>query len=158
LKILICVIGMRIEEEIRQKKFVNNHQKANLNILFTANWVIGTIKETLKPFGITHQQFNVLRILKGKQPESCSADEIKRVMLDKSPDLTRLIDRLVDKGYVTRVVNTKNRRKLDIAIKDQGSALLEEIGPEVKKEMVRLKGITDKEARELSRILDKMRS
>jgi len=148
---------MKIEEEIKQKKFGSNYHKAHLNILFTANWLMDKSKVIFKDFGITPQQFNVLRILREKHPGCCAAGDIKEVMLDKSPDLTRLIDRLIEKGYVTRGVCEENRRKLDIAITDKGLALIKEIAPKMKVQFEQMKKITDKEAIELSRILDKMR-
>ena len=148
---------MKIEEEIKQKKFESNYQKAHLNIMFTANWLMDKSKLLFKGFGITLQQYNVLRILKGKHPSSCAAGDIKEVMLDKSPDLTRLIDRLMEKGYVTRGVCVENRRKLDIAITDKGLALIKKIDPKIKVQFEQIRKITDKEAIGLSRILDKMR-
>ena len=148
---------MKIEEEIKQKKFESNYQKAHLNIFFTANWLMDRSKIIFKNFGITPQQYNVLRILKGKHPECCAAGDIKEVMLDKSPDLTRLIDRLMEKGYVTRGVCVENRRKLDIEITDKGLALIKEISPKLKIKFEQMNNITNKEAIELSRILDKLR-
>jgi len=148
---------MKIEEEIKQKKFESNYQKAHLNIMFTANWLMDKSKLLFKGFGITLQQYNVLRILKGKHPGCCAAGDIKEVMLDKSPDLTRLIDRLMEKGFVTRGVCEENRRKLDIAITDKGLTLIKEINPKLKVQFEQIRKITDKEAIELNRILDKMR-
>jgi len=148
---------MKIEEEIKQKKFESNYQKAHLNIFFTANWLMDRSKIIFKNFGITPQQYNVLRILKGKHPECCAAGDIKEVMLDKSPDLTRLIDRLMEKGYVTRGVCVENRRKLDIEITDKGLALIKEISPKLKIKFEQMNNITNKEAIELSSILDKLR-
>ena len=95
--------------------------------------------------------------MKGKHPDCCAAGDIREVMIDKSPDLTRLIDRLVKKTYVTRKECVENRRKLDIAITDKGLALLEKIGPTLNKQFIAQTKITNQEARELSRILDKIR-
>jgi len=148
---------MTIEEELRQKKFASKHQMAHLNIMFTANWLVDQVNEVVKCFGITHQQYNVLRILKGKHPSCCAAGDIREVMIDKSPDLTRLIDRLVNKAYVTRRECVENRRKLDIAITDKGLALVEKIVPILSKQFIGQTNITDQEANELSRLLDKMR-
>jgi len=148
---------MKLEEEIKQKKFENNYQKAHLNVLFTSNWLTDKFKVIFKGFGITSQQYNVLRILRGKHPVCCAAGDIKEVMIDQSPDLTRLIDRLIEKGYVTRDVCEENRRKLDIAITDKGLALIKEIDPGIRVQFKQMKKISDKEAIELNRILDKMR-
>ena len=148
---------MKIEEEIKQRKFVSVRQKAHLNILFTANWLVDKTKEVLKSFDITHQQYNVLRILKGRFPESSASNEIKEVMIDKGPDLTRLTDRLISKEYVTRRECEENRRKLDITITKKGLGLIKKIEPLLKKQLIDQAKITNKEAEELSRILDKMR-
>ena len=149
---------MRLEDEIKQTKFTSPLQKAHLNTLFTANWILGISKEIMKPFGITPQQYNVLRILNGKKGQACSADDIKAVMLDKNPDLTRMLDRLKDKGYIVRSVCEKNRRKLDILITQDGVKLLNGIGPHLRVRHESMNNITAKEADELSRILDKLRS
>ena len=111
----------------------------------------------MNPFGITPQQYNVLRILKGKFPGYCSADEIKEVMIDNSPDLTRLIDRMMEKGYVTREVCEENRRKLEIGITEKGLKLISNMEPELQALGKQLSRISSAEANELSRILDKMR-
>jgi len=148
---------MKIEDELKQKSFINPQQKAFLNLRFTANYLNTISKLTMKPFGITPQQYNVLRILKGKYPEFRSSEEIKAVMLDKSPDLTRLVDRLVDKAYVTREVCTGNRRKLDIGISKKGLSLIDKMKPSLKSTHNIMNSITNEEAEELSRILDKMR-
>ena len=146
-----------IDEEINQSKFESDFQRAHLNLIFTANWFRDQSKAMFKQFDLTSQQFNVLRILKGAHPKVCSAGYIKDVMIDKSPDLTRLIDRLISKGLVSRCVCPDNRRKLDITITDKGISLLNKINPIVKKESEKLDNITKQEAVELSRILDKMR-
>lgn len=148
---------MNIEEEIKQSKFSSVHHKAHLNIIFTAYWLISQTKSILKPYGITHQQFNVLKILKGQHPNFCTAFDIKERMLDKSPDLTRLLDRLIKKELVTRAVCEKNRRKLDIGITQQGLTLLKQIEPQINKQLIKQTHITEQEAIELSRIIDKLR-
>jgi len=147
-----------LEEELKQRRYVNIHQKAHLNVLFSANWLITQTKEVLKPYDITHQQFNVLKILKGKYPNTCAVHDIKEVMIDRGPDLTRLLNRLIKKGYVTRNVCEENRRKLDIAITEEGIKLIKEIDPKLKKQFIDHPVISEEEANELNRILDKMRS
>jgi DNA-binding MarR family transcriptional regulator len=148
---------MRIEDEIKQKKFKDAHQKAFLNLLFTSKFLEKKNNNVMKAYGVTMQQYNVLRILKGKHPTLRSAEEIKEVMIDKSPDLTRLIDRLIKKGFVTREVCKENRRKLDIGITKKGLAQIAKMEPTMATFHKDLKKITKKEAEELSRILDKMR-
>jgi DNA-binding MarR family transcriptional regulator len=149
---------MGLEQDIKQKKFSSPYHKAMLNILYTSNWMEDQFKPIMKEFDVTTQQFNVLRILRGRHPEACTASDIKAVMIDKSPDLTRLLDRLIDKKLVTRNTCADNRRKLDILITEQGLDLLSTMDPVLKKQHEETsKRISQKEASELSRILDKLR-
>jgi len=149
---------MRIEEELQQKRFFDVYQKAHINVMYSANWLIEQTKQVLAAFNITHQQYNVLRILKGRYPQCCTAYDIKEVMIDKGPDLTRLIDRLIVKKYVTRTVCEENRRKLDISITKEGLILVKKISPRMKRKFIENSTITKNEAIELNSILDKMRS
>lgn len=100
-----------------------------LNIMYTANWLMGEFRDIYKPYGITPQQYNVLRILRGKHPESVNPSEIKEVMLDKNPDITRLCDRLLAMGLIGRSIDAENRRKMNIVITDQGLHMLAQIQP-----------------------------
>ncbi len=144
---------MGIEREIKQTGFKSTHQKGHINILYTANWHIDGTKKVLKPFDITHQQFYVLKNLKGRFPGSCAAFDIKEVMLDKGPDVTRLDNR----ALVTRRVCENNCGRLDIAISQRGLKLVKTIEPKIDKHFKNRRNITDKEAMELSRVLDKIR-
>jgi len=136
----------------------NIHQKTYNYILSTSRWLEDHESEAFKPLGITQQQYNVLQILRDKHPESCSATYIKETMAEKNPDLTRLIDRLVKKGMVTRNVCSNNRRKIDIIITSKGLSMLNVVEPLVLEPFKILKKITPEEATELCRILDKLKS
>lgn len=120
---------MKLEDAIKQKRFESPQIKAMLNIMYTANWLMGEFRDIYKPFGITPQQYNVLRILRGKHPESVNPSEIKEVMLDKNPDITRLCDRLLAMGFIGRSIDAENRRKMNIVITDAGLQLLSQIQP-----------------------------
>ncbi len=120
---------MKLEEAIKQKRFESPQIKAMLNIMYTANWLMGEFRDIYKPYGITPQQYNVLRILRGKHPESVNPSEIKEVMLDKNPDITRLCDRLLAMGLIGRSIDAVNRRKMNIVITQQGLHLLAQIQP-----------------------------
>ncbi len=120
---------MKLEEAIKQKRFESPQIKAMLNIMYTANWLMGEFRDIYKPYGITPQQYNVLRILRGKHPESVNPSEIKEVMLDKNPDITRLCDRLLAMGLIGRSIDAENRRKMNIVITHQGLQLLSQIQP-----------------------------
>ncbi len=148
---------MKFEEEIKQSKFDSSTQKAVLNVMFTSNWINALFRDVFKPYDLTPQQYNVLRILRGKHPKSANPGEIKEVMLDKNPDLTRLCDRLCKLDLITRGVDKTNRRKINIKISDAGLELLKTLDPKIKKMQSSMKSLTEDEANQLSDLLDKMR-
>lgn len=148
---------MKIEDEIKQKKFESDYQRVLVNLAYSNNWAMNRAKPVFMAHGLTMQQYNVLRILRGRYPEVCSASDVKEVMLDKSPDLTRLLDRLVIKKLITRKVCGENRRRVDLQITDNGLELLERMEPDVRSASDFSKNITQAEARQLSALLDKLR-
>ena len=107
---------MKLEDAIKQKKFESPLHKATINLMYTANWLHGEFRDLFKSFDITHQQYNVLRILRGMHPNCVNPTEIKEVMLDKNPDITRLCDRLLLMGLIHRNIDKENRRKMKIVI------------------------------------------
>jgi len=135
-------------------KFANNKIKATLNILYTANWISSQQNAFFKPYGITPQQFNILRILKGaKKP--LKVQTIKERMVERSPNATRLMDKLCSKGLITREHCPDDRRVVYIEITEKGLTLLKEISKHLKDDL--LDNLTDKEAKQLSDLLDKIR-
>ena len=118
---------MKIEDEIKQKKFRNNHHKAVINLIYTSNWLQNKYLHFFKPFGITGQQFNILRILKGQHPQSISATEIKGRLLDQNSDVSRLLSRLELKQWITKTTCPSDKRASDVRITDAGLQLLDEI-------------------------------
>ncbi|MBB6462992.1 MarR family winged helix-turn-helix transcriptional regulator [Flammeovirga kamogawensis] len=148
---------MSIETDINQKEFKTSFQKAYINLMFTNNWMLGKTKTWFKQHGITHQQYNVLRILRGAYPKCMNPGSIKEVMIDKSPDLTRLIDRLIEKGFVQRETCGSNRRKVDVIITDIGLEKLRELDPHQETIIETFKELTEEEASQLSDLLDKLR-
>lgn len=146
----------RIEEEIRQTKFSSIHQKAVVNLIFTSNWLQARQTDFFKKFGITGQQFNILRILKGQYPKSISGTDIKARMLDRNSDVSRLLDRLVVKKLITKRTCPNDKRASDVLITEDGLALLAEINKTRKQDSIL--ALTDEEARMLSDLLDKARA
>ena len=146
----------RIEEEIRQTKFTSIHQKAVVNLIFTSNWLQTKQKDFFKGFGITGQQFNILRILKGQYPKSISGTDIKSRMLDRNSDVSRLLDRLVAKKLITKTTCPNDKRASDVSITDEGLTLLAEINKTRKQD--RVLSLSDEEASMLSNLLDKARA
>lgn len=153
---LIC-FGLKIEDELKQGKFQSSLHKAVVNIMFTSGWVYNQFREIFKSYQLTHQQYNVLRILRGKYPEALNPTDIKSVMLDKNPDLTRLCDRLCEMGYIDREVDLKNKRKMNIKINEKGLAILKEIDPLMENFNNSRFDLTEEEAEQLSKLLDKAR-
>ena len=148
---------MTIEEEIKQSKFRNVQQKAILNILFTSNWIQNKQKEFFEPFGITGQQYNILRILRGQHPNLISGAEIKSRMLDKNSDVSRLLDRLIGKNLVSKSQCPNDKRASDILITESGLSLLEKLDSSINNLNTKLNSLSEEEANQLSTLLDKSR-
>jgi DNA-binding MarR family transcriptional regulator len=149
---------MKIEKAIKQSKFESPLQKAVINIFYTANWLRDQQWELFKKYDILPQHYNVLRIIKGKHPESVSPGDIKEVMLDKGNDVTRLVDKLVKMGLVKRSLCEANRRKIDINLTDKGLDFLKELNEPMRKQYNSIKKqLSEKEAEQLSNLLDKLR-
>jgi DNA-binding MarR family transcriptional regulator len=148
---------MRLEDELQQDGFQSEHQKAVLNILFTSNWLESDSARVLKPFGISSQQYNVLRILKGQGKNAISVNNIMSRMIDKMSNASRLVEKLRKKELIERVTCEHDRRQVDVRITDSGLALLKEADIEMDK-FDGLKGkLTEKEAVLLSELLEKIR-
>jgi DNA-binding MarR family transcriptional regulator len=145
-----------IEEEIQQEQFRCPHQKAVINLIFTANWLFSKQQAWFKPFGITAQQFNILRILKGQYPKSISATEIKGRMLDRNSDISRLLDRLISKNLVEKKTCPSDKRAADVFITTAGLELLATLEKQ-QKEIDFILTLSDAEATQLSDLLDKCR-
>lgn len=147
---------MKIEDEIKQSKFKNPSQKAVINLIFTASWLQGRHQDFFKSFGLTNQQFNILRILKGQHPKSTSATEIKSRMLDKNSDVSRLLDRLAAKNLIRKQICPNDKRAADITITEAGLIILADL----EKRQAEIDGVlnlSEEEANQLSNLLDKSR-
>lgn len=146
----------RIEDEIQQKKFRSPHQKAVINLIYTSNWLQNKHQNFFKSFGITGQQFNILRVLRGQHPESISGTELKARMLDQNSDVSRLLDRLIAKNLIVKRTCEKDKRATDINITDTGLELLINIDKH-QSEIDQVLALTPEEATQLSDLLDKCR-
>src|ERR1700691_4699515 len=148
---------MALENEINQRKFRNEYQKARLNILYTNNWLSEKINIIFDELGITPRQFNILRILRG-EGKPLSTLQIRQRMLDKMSDTSRIVDRLIKKGMVRKTPNAEDRRLVDVVITPRGRKLLEKIDP-LENEMDKmLSHLTLEEASTLNGLLDKLRN
>ncbi|WP_179349184.1 MarR family winged helix-turn-helix transcriptional regulator [Winogradskyella pacifica] len=135
-------------------KFENFKVKALLNIIYTANWITSRQSESFKDFGISQQQYNILRILRGAN-EPLKVQTIKDRMLERSPNATRLMDKLCAKQLIKRLPSEHDRRVVKIEITQQGLDLLNTIPSDMNKELI--KNLSEAEAEQLSDLLDKMR-
>ncbi|HUB61149.1 MAG TPA: family 10 glycosylhydrolase [Puia sp.] len=148
---------MALENEINQRKFRNEYQKARLNILYTNNWLSEKISAVFDKWDITPRQFNILRILRG-EGKPLSTLQIRQRMLDKMSDTSRIVDRLVRKGMVRKTPSAIDRRLVDVIITSRGRKLLEKIDP-LEDEMDKMmSSLSPEEASTLSRLLDKLRN
>ena len=146
-----------LEKEIQQSSFANEHIKANLNVLFTANWLYNKITAILKPYNLTHEQFNVLRILRGSHPGSMCQKDILRRMISPSSNVTLIIKKLVGKEMITVHHSDADRREYVINIKKKGLDLLKELDRHLENQKEHISTLSDAEAKQLNKLLDKMR-
>jgi DNA-binding MarR family transcriptional regulator len=149
---------MTIEEEIKGR-FRNDYHKGLINLTYTVKQLSYEFYRSLKSHEITEQQYNVLRILRGFISEApLSIGYIKERMLDKDSDVSRIVDRLYEKGMVSRIENPSDRRQKSIGITTKGLSLLERMHECEKNVDKLLVNLTEEEVKELNRLLDKIRS
>jgi DNA-binding MarR family transcriptional regulator len=148
---------MQLEKEIQQTKSLNNHQKAILNIIFTNSWLSQRLSLIFRPYDLTQQQYNLLRILRGQYPSPATVKLLKDRMLDKMSDVSRLVEKLRIKGFVERNICPKNRRNVDVCITEKGLELLEKMDIHEKDMENILSKLNDEELTQLNILFDKLR-
>ncbi|MHC0447489.1 MarR family winged helix-turn-helix transcriptional regulator [Flavobacterium sp. 3-218] len=122
---------MTIEEVIKSTVKMDNAKKVILNIMYTQNVVQDHFNELLKPYDLSGEQYNVLRILRGQKGKPANMCVIQERMLAKTSNTTRLVDKLLLKEFVTRNVCPDNRRKIEVLITQKGLDVLKELDPKV---------------------------
>ena len=144
-----------LRDELRQKRpFQSLEQEAHLNLLRTATVLSDAFDLVLKPMGITHQQFNVLRILRGSEPEGLCRNELRDRMLSRMPDMTRLLDRMEESGLVTRERSDEDRRLVRTHVTPRGLEILAQLDDAVVAEHERALGhLTEEQLRTLIALL-----
>jgi DNA-binding MarR family transcriptional regulator len=147
---------MGIEKDINQYQFRNDYQKAEVNLIYTCNWINEKMKQIIDEADITTQQYNILRILRGSK-SPISTLQIRDRMLDKMSDTSRIVDRLVKKGLAEKTVCISDKRLVDICISDKGLALLEHLDFRNADIDNIMHNLTQEEAIQLSFLLDKVR-
>jgi DNA-binding MarR family transcriptional regulator len=148
---------MDLEKEINQKKFRNDTHKLEVNLIYTFNWLSAKNISLLKPFKITGQQFNVLRILRGQYPNPVNVKLIRERMLHKMSDASRIVEKLRVKGFVERNISSCDRRACDVKITEKGLKLLADIDDINHLFENNFSALSKEEIKELNRLLDKLR-
>ena len=149
---------MGIEKDINQQHFQSEGQKAIINLIYTYNWVTERLKAILAEDDITMQQFNILRILRGSDPKPLSTLTIRERMLDKMSDTSRIVDRLVLKGWVDKKMCTTDKRLVDVFITKEGKKVLERIDKKSEEMNATTSALSDAELEQLNQLLDKLRT
>lgn len=158
--LLHYICSMSIEADIKQTTpFKTPYHRVMVNLMYTSNWVADSQMRVLKPFGLTLQQYNVLRILRGQHPNPVKVSDITERMLDKMSNASRLVDKLVAKKLVLRTECPSDRRAVDVVITDQGLALLKRLDThQAKWDLTQSGKLTEEEATYLSQLLDRLRT
>src|SRR3954468_593716 len=123
---------MGIEEDIKSTNFEDNYHKVVVNLNYTYGWITNYMRPEFEKFKLTNQQFNILRILRGQYPKPATVNVLKERMIDKMSDASRIVDRLVQKEFVSRCTNTKDRRAVDVRISEKGLDILKQMDAEFK--------------------------
>lgn len=147
---------MRLEDEIKTR-FQSPGHKLMVNIIYTHNWVTSYMQQYFKENGVTMQQYNILRILRGQYPNPSTIQLLKERMLDKQSDVSRLVDRLKTKNLLIRKPSKLDRRKMDIVVSDKGLELLEQMDHTVNQMQTGFNNLNEEELNELNQLLDKLR-
>ena len=148
---------MSLEKDLKQERFTNEYEKMVVNILFTGSWLANLNSARLKPFGVTPEQYNVLRILRGSHPKPMMLADITCRMIDRNSNATRLVEKLRQKGLVKREICETNRRQVDISITDTGLDVLKKIDESRDAWLENLKTVSMNEAEDINFKLDKLR-
>lgn len=145
-------------QDVIKTKLTDEKKLFVLNLMYTSSWLEQIYNPIFKSNGVTNAQYNILRILKGSNPAPLSVGEIKDRILFKQTDITRMIDRLVDKSFVDRQLCPNNRRKMDVSISKKGLELLENINPQIEEAEKSFADRLDiKDATKGNKILDQLR-
>ncbi len=150
---------MKLSELIKQDHFKSPSHESMLNVLVTSSWLTGELATTMAPYNITPAQYNVLRILRGSHPQTLTCSDLGARLLDRTPDVTRLLDRLERGGLIRRERARHDRRVVEVGITAEGRALLERMYDEIEALEQRLtRHLSPDEHRHLSTLLERLRT
>jgi len=147
---------MSIENDINQSRFNSEYHKMNVNLIYTYNWAMERAKRFFEKADLTMQQYNILRILRGAG-KPLTTLQIRQRMLDKMSDTSRIVDRLLKKDLVEKVVCKNDRRLVDVTISKKGIDLLQQLDSHTHELDSHLTSISEEEARTINHLLDKLR-
>lgn len=149
---------MDLRELIKQSTFASAAQEAILNVLVTNSWIVGELSAAMSDYGVTPVQYNVLRILRGSHPQRLTCSEVGDRMLDRTPDVTRLLDRLERAGLIERARARHDRRVVEVGISEKGVDLLDRMTDDIRAVQQRLtRHLSESDLRALSATLDTLR-
>ena len=149
---------MALENEINQQVFGSENQKALINIIYTYHWLTEKVKHFLSAENITHQQFNILRILRGADPLPLSTLTIRERMLDRMSDTSRIVDRMVLKGLVYKRVCLSDKRLVDVSLTQEGKKMLSRLDKKHTDMDLIISNLNKDELETLNTLLDKVRN
>lgn len=147
----------KIEEAIKQSEFKDSYNKVVVNLLYTHSYLVNFQTAVLKPMGLSPEQYNVLRILRGQQGKPATIAAIQDRMLNTMSNASRLVDKLKAKDLVKRDECPENRRKVDVLITDKGLQLLESLEPQIATANKKAVQLEENEVAQLNKLLDKLR-
>ncbi len=149
---------MKLSEEIQQATFRSAHTEAVLNIHFTSNWLFRIVQAELNAFGISHEQYNILRILRGNREGTYCLRDVQGRMLNRTANTTRLVEKLRKRGLLSRRPNPTNRRMVGVRITQAGLDLLEEMDGPIQEIDRRMQvALSSEDAARLTEILERLR-
>ncbi|EON78797.1 transcriptional regulator [Lunatimonas lonarensis] len=148
----------KLEESIQQKAFKDPYNKAVVNILYTNSYIETRQNKLFRPYDISPEQYNVLRILRGKHPEPITVSSIQERMLNRMSNASRLVEKLKTKGLVNRQECAADRRQVDITITQKGLSLLQVLEDEINQFNRNIITLSQEEVAVLNELLDKLRN
>lgn len=149
---------MSLKDDIQAKGFHSEQEKSFVNLIYTAALFEANFNKFIKSFGLSSQQYNVLRILRGQLPNSMSSGDLHSRMIHKMSNASRLVSKLVEKGYVIRVVNANDKRNILVSITDLGLRLVSDLDKEVAAFQKTSIDLPSAKLKDLNLILDELRS
>ena len=149
---------MTLEEELKNSTPIPPQTRAILNILFTASWLDCLMNRTLRDYGLTNPQYNILRILRGS-PQGLSVLDIKSRMIDRSSNVSRLVEKLREQELVERIISNEDRRMVVVSISKKGLEMIDAVGNQMNQDDDKAIGnkMTEQELLDLSLLIDKLR-